>query len=280
MSFTSAPSRWLQTSDQTRLHLTDSGPAHGPAFVLIAGFTAPTTSWVFQEEALRAAGHRVVCVDRRSHGLSESPAWGHRMARHGQDLSEVLDDLHLPEVILVGGSMGASTIWSYLGIVGSSARHRVRAVVSIDQTPRMLNSEDWPHGYYGFDLTNAGTHFATGIPETGRGRSAEASQEAVMRLVSKVDGDLPGLGDVRPETLPLLNDHAWQDWRDVVAQTDVDVLALAGRDSQLWPCEHAEAMASLAARGRALVVDECGHAMNIDRPDAVNAALLAISAAL
>jgi uncharacterized protein (TIGR03083 family) len=57
---------------------------------------------------LLAGGYRVVAIDRRSHGLSESPAFGQRMARHGKDLDDVLSALDLTDAVLVGGSS-----WSF-----------------------------------------------------------------------------------------------------------------------------------------------------------------------
>ena len=83
-----------------------------------------------------------------------------------------------------------------------------------------------------------------------------------------------GFGVIRPETAPLLRDHAQQDWRDVVARLDVPVLMVAGRDSQYWPCEHAEAAVAGNPLGRSLVLDDCGHAANFDQPDAFDAAVL------
>lgn len=268
----------IRTSDGVDLHVTDTGrdtgASQGRTIVLVAGFTAPTTSWALTEDALTDAGHRVVCVDRRSHGRSQSPAFGQRMARHGQDLHEVLNRLDLNDTIVVGASMGASTIWAMLDLSGPQNPRRVAGVVSVDQTPRMRNGGDWQHGYYGFDDANAGTFFAEGIPATGMGRPQEASTEAFNRLVDRVHGDLPGFGQIRPETMPLLRDHAQQDWRDVIARTAVPVLMVAGRQSQLWPCKHAEATAALAPQGRAAVIEECGHAVNIDQPEPFHALLL------
>ena len=81
-------------------------------------------------------------------------------------------------------------------------------------------------------------------------------------------------GPIRPETLPLLRDHAQQDWRDVVARADVPVLMVAGRESQFWPAEHAEAAVRGTSSGRAVVVEQSGHAVNFDRPDEFNAIML------
>lgn len=91
----------VTTSDGVHLHVTDEGS--GPTVVLIAGFMAPATTWAFQIDALTAAGYRAVCIDRRSHDLSDAPAIGQRMARHGKDVHDALTALDLDDVVLVGG---------------------------------------------------------------------------------------------------------------------------------------------------------------------------------
>jgi non-heme chloroperoxidase len=260
--------REVVTGDGVTLRAADSGPAPGATVVLLAGYTAPATSWALQVDALVAAGHRAVCLDRRSHGLSDAPAHGQRMSRHGKDLHDARAGLDLGDVVLVGGSMGASTVWAHLDQFGTGA---VRGVVSVDQTPKMINDAGWPHGFYGLTDANSGVLFAEGVPPTGRGAPVDTA--ALARLVERAGPDsLPGT--LRPETLPLLRDHAQQDWRDVVTRTDVPVLMVAARDSQFWPCAHAAAAVEDNPHGRAVVLDDCGHAANLDQPDAFNTELL------
>ncbi|MEU4239156.1 alpha/beta fold hydrolase [Actinoplanes sp. NPDC026619] len=152
------------TSDGVRLNYADQGD--GAPIILIAGFCAPLESWELQRAALADAGYRVIGLDRRSHGGSESPPFGQRISRHGKDVYEVLAALDLTDAVLVGGSMGASTIWAYYDLFGAE---RLRAVVTIDQTPKMINDETWPYGFYGLTPGNVGTFFDDGIPATGRG---------------------------------------------------------------------------------------------------------------
>jgi non-heme chloroperoxidase len=116
----------IRTSDGVRLWASDEGS--GLPVVLVAGFTAPAVSWAFQIDSLTAAGYRAIGFDRRSHGVSEAPAFGQRMARHGKDLGDALTQLDLGPVVLVGGSMGASTIWAYVDLLrhGRAARDRQR----------------------------------------------------------------------------------------------------------------------------------------------------------
>jgi pimeloyl-ACP methyl ester carboxylesterase len=257
----------VRTTDGVTLSFTDEG--QGQPVVLVAGFTAPATTWGDQARALLDAGYRVVAVDRRSHGLSESPAFGQRMGRHGKDIDEVLAALNLTDAVLVGGSMGASASWAYCDLVGSA---RLRGMVSVDQTPKMVNGDGWEHGFYGLPHENSGTFFDAGIPMTGRGFTDEQATPGIMRMLESAGpGGLPG---VQPETAPLLRDHAQPDWRDVVARLDVPVLMVAGRHSQYWPCEHAAAAVAGNPSGRAVVLEDCGHAANLDRPDEFNGVLL------
>jgi non-heme chloroperoxidase len=265
----------ILTSDGVNLHYTDDG--EGQAVVLIAGFTASAESWELQRTALLAAGFRVLGFDRRSHGSSDNPAWGQRMSRHGKDVRDFLDAAGLDRVVLVGGSMGASTIWAYYDLFGAD---RLRGVVTVDQTPKMINDEVWPHGVYGLTRTNVGTFFEDGVPDTGHGLPVEKSVQRVGRLIEAL-GRPPRMSDPRaPETWPLLQNHAEQDWRDVVARLSVPSLFIAGRESQLWPCEHATASAALNSRASAVILEDCGHAANIDQPDQVNEQLLKFLAAL
>src|SRR3954452_12460076 len=213
----------ITTSDGVRLNYVDEGA--GTPVVLIAGFAAPLETWELQRQALRAEGYRVIGLDRRSHGGSDKPAYGQRMSRHGKDVHDVLDALGLDDVVLVGGSMGASTIWAYCDLFGSG---RLRGIVSVDQTPRMVNDQSWAYGFYGLDKTNIGTFFDDGIPDTGRGLRADR-MAGIGRVVAALGDRVPPFADPRaPETRPLLQNHAEADWRDVIARVESPALFLAG----------------------------------------------------
>lgn len=260
----------ITTSDGVALNYTDDGD--GPPVVLIAGFTAPLESWELQRRALLGAGLRVLGLDRRSHGASGSPAYGQRISRHGKDVHDFLTALELTDVALVGASMGASAIWAYYDLFGAE---RLRAIATVDQTPKMVNDDTWANGFYGLTPENLGTYFADGIPATDRGLDPTISAGRILPLLEALGGHPPAMRDPHAaQTRALLQNHLEQDWRDVVARVSVPSLLLAGRDSQLWPYEHATVAAASNRLARVLVLDDCGHAANIDQPDLVNAALL------
>lgn len=258
----------ITADDGVRLEYTQTGDPSGRPVVLLAGFKAPATSWRYQIEPLTQAGYQVFSVDLRGHGSADHPKSHVTMERRGQDLAQVLEALALTDVLLVGGSMGGNTIWSFLSQFSAS---RIAGIVVIDQTPKMLNTADWPHGYYGYDESNVDTYFAEGIPSTGHGTPVWKRGRRMLRLLKAMKGVDHKLS--RGE-LTLLNDHAKADWRPVIEGSDVPVLFVAGAESEHWPAAHAAASAGLAPIGSSAVIPEDGHAANIEQPEAFNRLLL------
>jgi non-heme chloroperoxidase len=256
----------ISTDDGVRLVYDDEGT--GPPVVLIAGFKAPRTSWLFQREALLDAGYRVIALDRRAHGDSgQGSAGGHTMARHGRDLQNVLTALDLHDAVSVGGSQGASTIWSYVRQFGTD---RLAGAIAVDQTPRMRNGDGWDYGFYGYTEDNRDTYFAKGIPPTGHEppRTPEVGRR-MLQALSRPGDDPTKRPPLSPTDLELLHDHAVQDWRPEVAAMDVPMLLVAARLSDFWPCRHAE-----AAGAQSAIMDNVGHAANVEDPDQFNAIML------
>jgi len=261
----------ITTSDGVRLTYLDSGDPAGRPVLLVAGFKAPATSWKPQFAALEKAGHRVIAFDRRGHGGSEiGPDEGHTMPRHGADVGEAISALELTDVTVVGQSMGGNSIWALLSAGGGSG---IRDIVIVDQTPKMLNSDDWEYGFYDYDASNADTLFATGVPDPGRYTVGSKGPVRIARLLKGLDVKAAKAG-FTPAELALLNDHAKADWRAVISTCPVPALFVAGRESEFWPAEHAAASAALNPLATAIVIEKDGHAAQVEQPAQFNALLL------
>lgn len=254
---------FFTTSDGVKLHYTDTG--EGKPLVLISGYSAPCSVWRFQEKAYTDKGYRVVALDRRSHGESENSLQGQHLCRHAADVHELIELLKLEKPVLVGHSMGASTVFAYLSIFGD---RELSAAVGIDQTPCMLNKPGWDLGMYNFNLENMATFFDAPIPGEFHRDPADGYLEAAADIIeTAMKFDL-----VR--TKPLLLDHAYADWRDVFPTLEIPVFFLAAENSIIWSCEHAVASADLCRRGSYKVIHDCGHDITIERPDECAAAIL------
>lgn len=249
----------IRTSDGVRLHVIDEGT--GPAVVLLPGYGAAARSWALQIEALRE-DYRVIAVDRRNHGRSERPAFGHRMSRHAADVRDVLDALEVDDLLLVGSSMGANVGLAYVDAFGCD---RLRGLVLVDQTPKMINDDEWQLGFHGLTRADVEPWIAR-FPE---GVTAFHTTPAPEVLAATVDGPAFSVD----ETRALLRDHTYADWRDVLPRVAVPVTAMAGRHSPVWPWESSQWMADAAPDGHLVVFERSGHAPMLEEPAAFAAAL-------
>lgn len=244
------------TSDGVALDYTDEGD--GSPVVLIGGYGMGNGAWKLQRDHL-ARTHRVLGFDRRCHGRSECAPSGQRLTRHAGDLHEFLGELNVERAALVGASMGASVIWAYCDVFGTE---HVSRIVTVDQTPKMVNEDDWDLGVY--DLTCEGVdEFVTTFP-AGRVPFHKVPNGDVFQLMMQ-----PSTFSF-DATRALLRDHTAADWRDVLPRVDVPLLAIAGRHCPFWPPASSEFVAKTAPFGEIAILEESGHVPFLEQPDEFN----------
>ena len=116
----------------------------GPVVVLLSGWPFDGRSWEPQLHELLAAGYRVVNYDRRGFGRSSRPSVGYDFDTLAADLDQVLTELDLRDVTLIGFSLGTGEVARYVGRYGTD---RLRSVVFIETlAPSFVKSADNPNG--------------------------------------------------------------------------------------------------------------------------------------
>ena len=105
------PSRFLQVAG-LRLHVRVTGPADGPAIVLLHGLGSSLHTW--DDWARELDGFRVVRLDLPGFGLTgPDPTGDYSDARSVQVLLALLDALEIPRASLLGHSMGGRIAWQF-----------------------------------------------------------------------------------------------------------------------------------------------------------------------
>lgn len=226
------------TRDGCRIEYREAGSGER-VLVLLHGWSQTQATFDHAVEALGRTT-RVVTYDQRGHGRSGRPDGGARIATLAADLHDLLDHLGLEEVDLLGHSMGASVVWSYIDTHGTD---RLRSVVLVDQ-PSVCTRLPWMDAgeaeAAGAILDMPG---AEAFCQALLGEGSGAAREAFLR--SMLSGDVPEdvvqwlLGenlamDVGFGTRLLL-DHVMQDWRDVLPRIDRPTLVVGGRVSHVAP---------------------------------------------
>ncbi len=116
----------------------------GRPVVLIHGWPLSSRMWEYQVPDLVAAGYSCITYDRRGFGDSNRPWDGYDYDTLTADLDNLLTELDLHDVALIGFSMGGGEVARYLGTRGSN---RVsRAVLMSSVTPYLYHSTENPAG--------------------------------------------------------------------------------------------------------------------------------------
>lgn len=92
---------------QFRMSFVDEGPADGPALLLLHG--NPTWSFLYREVIKQVSQKfRVIAPDQIGFGLSDKPEDPeyHTLVRHIENLSSLLDELHLGKIAVVAHGAG------------------------------------------------------------------------------------------------------------------------------------------------------------------------------
>lgn len=131
-----------ENSQSIDLYYEDHGS--GQPVVLIHGFPLSGAAWEKEVLALLDAGYRTVTYDRRGFGKSSQPTVGYDYDTFADDLNEIMIELDLNEVTLVGHSMGTGEVTRYISTFGSE---RVNKAVAISPIPPfLLKTDDNPEG--------------------------------------------------------------------------------------------------------------------------------------
>jgi pimeloyl-ACP methyl ester carboxylesterase len=93
--------RWVEVGD-LKLHVRQWDGA-GVPFVLLHGLASNCLTWEAVARRLSAAGHPVVTVDQRGHGLSDKPESGYGFDEVSGDLSALIQALRLGDPPIVAG---------------------------------------------------------------------------------------------------------------------------------------------------------------------------------
>lgn len=249
------------TSDHVRLDYEDEGS--GYPILLVSGLGMCKEIWRPTKVFLLQNGYRVVTFDARNQGASEHTFKGARISRHAIDVYELLKSLSIEHCLAVGHSMGASTMFGYVSLFG---RGQLDGLVDVDQSPKMINDETWHYGFK--DLSWDEFPAALKMP-LGRATAVEIDAVTVA-AVRQANAQHPY---DESANLNFAIDHAFQDWRDIVALMPVPFLAVAGEKSPYFNPDFLQAIQILNEKAQTQVVANAGHAVMAEQPVEFNAVL-------
>ena len=248
----------------------------GRPVVLIHGWPLSGESWSEQVPALKEAGYRVVTYDRRGFGQSD-PGDTYDYDALAGDLDNVLSDLDLTDVTLVGFSMGGGEVARYVSRYGEDRLHSVVFAAAVP--PFLLKTDDNPDG----PLTeDAAQGMRSGLEE-----DRDAFFDDFTQQFFSAGDDLKVTDEQRQAAITLckqsnqeaalgcMDAFGTTDFRDDLAKVGVPTLVIHGDSDGIVPFEGSGKLTHEAVDGSELVViEDAPHGLNVSHAEKFNAALL------
>ncbi|OHV41947.1 MULTISPECIES: alpha/beta fold hydrolase [Pseudofrankia] len=268
----------------------------GPTFVFVHGFCNTADSWCFQQRALADLGP-MVFYDQRAHGRS-GPSEVSRCT-----IDQLADDLYavlaatVPTgpVVLIGHSMGGMTI------LGLAERHpeffddRVIAVALLSTSAGDLARVTFglPAGVTAavrrvLPGLAVGMRHTPSLFERARLRGSDLAYSITRRVgfgttdvppsvVEFLEGEIAGTPiSVIGSFLPTLLSH--DKLAAAAVLRHVPTLLMVGDHDLMTPLPHSRTLAEALPEAELAVEEGAGHALPLERPDAVNERIRALIA--
>ncbi len=230
------------TSDGVRISYWEAG--EGEPLVFIPGWSANGAEYINLMYML-SQNYHVYVMDPRNQGLSQRVAYGGRISRFSMDLKELADHLELKKANYAGWSMGASVLWGYIDLFGTSG---INKAVFVDEPISIYSHQDWSEqerldaggtttspermvaGFTGGEPLNA---LVTDLLPWQRAQLMDSPYYANSVGFSQhfIKNDPDAVGRV-------LFNHIVNDWRDVIQhKIDIPVAIFSGEYSNNLPSQ-------------------------------------------
>lgn len=266
----------LQHGQPVRIHYTDFG--QGKPVILIHGWPSTHLMWEYQTAELAGAGLRVIAYDRRGFGLSSVPWKAYDYDSLASDLNELIEQLHLKEVTLVGFSMGGGEVVRYLSKYGDS---KIARIVLVGAVPPCLGHKDDNPGGVPNDVFEG---MLKGLKHDRAGFLAEFGKNFFGVGDPGISVSEPYLQHFRTlstlssphATLECVESFAFTDFRPDLPAIKVPTLIIHGDSDKIVPIELSGALMAKALPEAKLEVYEGGpHGLFYTHREQLNADLLA-----
>jgi non-heme chloroperoxidase len=267
---------FITTRDGTDIFYKDWGS--GPVVTFSHGWPLTADAWDAQMLFLGQRGYRVIAHDRRSHGRSAQTWDGNHMDQYADDLAELIEQLDLKDIVMVGHSTGGGEVARYLGRHGTS--RVAKAVLLGAVPPLMLQTAANPEGLpmAAFDGIRKGTKDDRSqffkeltLPFYGYNRPGAAVSEGVRESfwLQGMQGGIKGIYD-------CIAQFSETDFTEDLKKIDVPVLVAHGDDDQIVPIAAAALKTvTLLRHGTLKVYPGLAHGLATTHADRFNADLLA-----
>lgn len=236
----------------------------GPAVVLIHSFPLCRQMWQSQVEALSEQGLRVVAPDLRGFGESACADDGFSLASLADDINALMSYLGIGRAVMVGISMAGGLLLDLL----ERYPHRVAATCFLSPAMQPSDAAEQVRCYDLAELVREG-HRSTVIDNLCERLLSGPPTESKRNLIGQLRNWMEKPSDTTLAKV-LASRPRRLGYRDEGQSYPVPTLIMTGARDRVMPA----LKPSGPTNGIRQVVNDAGHLINLEAPEAVNKSLI------
>jgi len=233
--------------------------------VFLTGWTMPADVWMEQFPYFTARGFRVIAFDPRSQGQTTDTETGNTYQQHAADLYELLLSLKAEHSFLVGWSSGVLTLLEY---ISSPDSIRPNKIILVDGSPAAFKKDDYPGAT---TLSQVRSDFLKMQQDRKKfteqfvqGLFKQPQPISLIKSLNKSSLKMP-VG----AAVSLFFDMVTGDRLPALARISVPTLIITTEEMRTV----GEYMHAQINRSELNVIEDAGHAIFLDKPQAFNQAV-------
>ncbi len=226
-----------ENGNSIKLYYEDYGK--GKPVILIHAWPLSHRMWDKQVSRLVEAGYRVIAYDRRGFGQSSKPYSGYNYNTLAKDLKDLISELKLKEVTLVGFSMGGGEVARYIGKYGTSNVKKAILVGAV--TPFLLKTDDNDNAVEPSVFESMKDAIASDRPAffEGFGKNFVSYEDLTDRVSLeqiRLNWNI-AMEASRKATLDCIDAFGFTDFRKDLKKFDIPTLVIHGDNDRIVPIE-------------------------------------------
>lgn len=265
------------TSEHNSVNIFYQEYGTGKPVIFIHGWPLNHEMWEYQLTELPKHNIRCIAYDRRGFGKSDRSWEGYDYDTLASDLHELITQLNLTEVVLVGFSMGGGEVARYLGKYGSDKISKIVFISSV--TPFRLKTADNPNDAEkaSFDETieKIKADRPAFLAEFGKKfYGVDQKNQAVSNAILEWNQGLCLMSSAKA-TIDCVRSFSETDFRNDLAKIKIPVLIIHGDNDNIVPIKlSGDKTAEIISHASYVVYQQAPHGLFITEKEKLNTDLI------
>lgn len=256
----------LQLSDGLVIHYVATQFSGSPPVLLLHGLGVNSESWGMQVPALEGAGFRILIPDIRGFGKSTCTGGSVTVCQLASDMVLLLHELHIPSVVVVGISMGGALALQMALDYPELVSRLILINTFSHLRPKRLKT--WVY----FAVRFAMIHII-GLEAQARAVANHlfpSPTDAALREIFITQIGQADPAGYRAAMRALARFNVSRRLKEIAIPT----LVITGEGDNTVPPDLQRALAANIRNARHVLIAGAGHAVTVEKPDAVNRLLV------